>query len=264
MLVWSRLDVNGRNAILNRWPQSTIAQRTAGRLRVLYLGNSFTQYNGGQALILQRLVESAGIEPRPVIDQVTRFGATWKDLWDRTKGQDEVRQGGWDFVVLQDYSTASFEYRTEMADYGSRWATEVRKVGAKPLYFMTWAYMDAPDAQPLIAASYATVGRANHATVCPVGLAWATTLRRRPDLILHYGTDHKHPTPTGSYLTGCVFYSLFLHRSPHGLTGHVQDGGTVYVDLPPETAAFLQDVAWETVRAYVQPSTGPAATAPMK
>ncbi len=170
---------------------------------------------------------------------------------------DEVRQGGWDFVVLQDYSTASFEYRTEMADYGGRWAVECRKVGAEPVYFMTWAYMDAPDAQPLIAAAYATVGRSNRATVSPVGLAWAASLKRRPDLVLHYGTDHKHPTATGSYLTSCVFYSLFLHRSPHGLTGHVEDAGTVYVDLSPATAGFLQEVAWETVRSYAQPATRP-------
>ena len=38
-----------------KYPYSTPAERTPDRLRVLFLGNSFTQFNGGLALTLREL-----------------------------------------------------------------------------------------------------------------------------------------------------------------------------------------------------------------
>ena len=81
----------------------------------------------------------------------------------------------------------------------------------------------------------------------PVGLAWAASLRGRPGLILHTA-DKKHPTPAGTYLTGCVFYAVLYHESPHGLTSLVRDGKTLYIGLTVPDATYLQDVAWRTVQ----------------
>ncbi len=249
------------------YPYSTPDQRTPDRLRVLFLGNSFTQFNGGIALSLRELAASARQQPAPVFDQVTRFGATWAEMWSETPALAEIRQGRWDYVVLQDYSRAAMIYRSEMDQYGRMFAGAIRDAGAKPLFFMTWARSDEPQTQRMITGAYTTVAAANHATVVPAGVAWAASLHGRPRLTLHVA-DKKHPTPAGTYLTACVFYAVLYHRSPHGLTPVVRDGTKVYIALPRSDATYLQDVAWQAVqgagrsaatRPATRPATGPAA-----
>jgi hypothetical protein len=232
----------------SRWPQSTLAMRSPGRLRVLFIGNSFTFYNGGQALILEQLSRSAKKTPPPVFDQVCVFGATWEELWRYSKAVPMIRQGGWDYVILQDYSLAAVKYRDEMDQYGRMWSKEIRAVGGTPIFFMTWARKDYPDMLPQIAGAYTAVASANHAPVAPVGLAWAAALHGRPTLGLHM-KDRRHPTPAGSYLTACVFYSMLFHESPHGLTRRISEGSNVYISLSASDATYLQDVAWKTVLA---------------
>ncbi len=250
----------------SRWPQSKPAMRTPGRLRVLFIGNSFTFYNGGQALILEQLARSAKKMPPPVFDQVCVFGATLEQLWQHSQALPMIRQGSWDYVVLQDYSLAAVKYREEMALYGGMYSKEIQAIGARPIFFMTWARKDYPDMQDQIAGAYTAVAAANHAPVAPVGLAWEAALKGRPTLTLHM-KDHRHPTPAGSYLNACVFYSVLFHESPHGLTHRISEGSNVYISLSNSDATYLQDVAWKTVQAAGQlastrPAMRPTATGP--
>ena len=134
---------------------------------MLFLGNSFTQFNGGIALTLRNLAASAHKEPAAVFDQVTKFGATWAELWSETKALDEIRQGDWDYVVLQDYSRAAMIYRTEMDQYGKQFSQEIRRAGAKPLFFMTWARKDEPKTQLQIAGPTAAWPSPTAPRSCP-------------------------------------------------------------------------------------------------
>jgi hypothetical protein len=111
-----------------RFPDSTAAMRSSSHLRVLFLGNSLTEYNGGLAIYLQQLAASAGKNPRPVFDEVTKFGATWAQLWDVTPARNVIAQGNWDYIVLQDFSTASMIYRSEMDVYAKRFSDAARAV----------------------------------------------------------------------------------------------------------------------------------------
>jgi hypothetical protein len=253
----------------SRFPQSTAAMRQPGHLRVLFLGNSLTEYNGGLALVLQQMAVSAGKYPMPVFDEVTKFGATWAQLWDVTKALDMIREGNWDFVVLQDYSTAATRYRSEMDVYARRFSQETKAVGARPVFFMTWPHDDELFNQQKIAGAYISVALANHGLVAPVGYAWQKVLRERPGIILYDPRDYpkKHPTPAGTYLTACVFYSMFFNQSPHGLTGRIFEGTNVYIDLSPMVAMRLQDAAWATVKemgalATTRPTTVPTVITP--
>jgi hypothetical protein len=118
------------------------------------------------------------------------------------------------------------------------------------MFFMNWPHAEEPFTEVGIAAAYNQVAEANHARVAPVGLVWQKVLRDYPDLVLYDSRDkpQKHPTGVGTYLTACVFYSMFFHQSPHGLTGHVEEGKIVYVDLSPTDALKLQDAAWAMVK----------------
>jgi hypothetical protein len=234
----------------NRWPGSDPAIRTPDKLRVLFVGNSFTQYNGGLALVMNQLAASAGKTPAPVFDQYTVWGQTWQHLWQNYQAPEAIAEGHWDFVVLQDYSIAAMIYRDEMDEYGRIFSDAIREAGAQPVLFMTWARGGEEPTQQMITEAYTDVGADNNATVAPVGLAFERVRNERPDLVIIHEDDKKHPTEAGTYLIGCVFYAVFYHQAPVGLTPRIGDGTKTWIDLPPETARYLQQVAWDTVTQF--------------
>ena len=104
--------------------------------------------------------------------------------------------------------------------------------------------------------------------VAPAGLAWARSVRERPDLNLFAPEMADiHPNYAGSYLVACVVYATIFGRSPVGLSFRPAD---LYPDLDPADPkfekwaqklydqitisdadiAFLQRIAWETVQDY--------------
>jgi hypothetical protein len=120
----------------------------------------------------------------------------------------------------------------------------VRRHGAVPVLFMSWAYQDRPEMTADLAEAYTRAGNDNTMLVIPAGLAFARAVARRPDIGL-YAADKRHPSRAGSYLAGMTVYATIFRKSP---VGSPYTGG-----LDAETAAFLQSVAWDTVQSYFAP-----------
>jgi hypothetical protein len=108
---------------------------------------------------------------------------------------------------------------------------------------MTWAYADKPEMTAPLADAYAQAGGDNEAFVIPAGLAFARSIAARPDLDLWHA-DKRHPSLAGTYLSACVTFAVLFNRSPVGLS---YDAG-----LGPQTAAFLQEVAYDSLLANLQ------------
>jgi hypothetical protein len=112
-----------------------------------------------------------------------------------------------------------------------------------------------------VAAAYGKSGQELGVKVAPVALAFRRSLQEQPDLKL-YAADSAHPSWGGLYLQGCVLYATIFERSPVGLTyrgsGAAPDEWEALTRmllsedcvLSEEDAAFLQRIAWETVRDY--------------
>jgi hypothetical protein len=117
----------------------------------------------------------------------------------------------------------------------------VRQHGAKPVFFMSWAYADKPEMTAELAEAYTRAGNDNDALVIPAGLAFAKSVKERPDLNL-YVADKRHPSLAGTYLAANTVYAALFRKSPAGLkyTAGLDEG----------TAHFLQTVAWQTVQDY--------------
>jgi hypothetical protein len=113
--------------------------------------------------------------------------------------------------------------------------------GARGVLFMSWAYKDKPEMTQQLAQQYTLAGKENGLAVIPAGLAFAKAVSRRPDLEL-YQPDKRHPTVAGTYLATCAVYGALLHKSPVG--------AKYTAGLPAETAAFLQQAAWDAVQEY--------------
>jgi hypothetical protein len=236
------------------------------KLRVLFVGNSYTYFNNLPQLVTAL---AASANPSQVIEteMVTVGGATLKSLWAGGKPQAALASGKWDYVVLQEQSTLglpklvdnipqindpkNFHEAVRMID------PEIKKTGAKPLLYMTWARKDSPDKQQLLTDAYQSIAKELGDKVAPVGLAWQAALKARPTLELHVA-DKSHPNPAGSYLAACVFYATLFGKSPEGLaariTGTIIDntgkvgGEGELVNVNKEDASFLQKVAWETAQ----------------
>lgn len=245
-------------ALLSSAPAAAItADANKEKLRVLFIGNSYTYFNNLPEMFAG-LAASARPPQQVVTRMVTRGGATLKLHWEMGNALKAIGEGGWDYVVLQDQSTLPITDPATTHRYARLFDAEIKKVGAKTIFFLTWARQHQPENQAKLNDTYLSIARELGARVAPVGIAWAEGFKEDANLALHT-EDQSHPNPTGSYLAACVFYAILFDKSPESLSGRVlgrasSDDGSVssdtteLVNLGEQEAKRLQRLAWQTVR----------------
>ena len=92
-----------------------------------------------------------------------------------------------------------------------------------------------------------SISDVNDVTYVPVGEAFKYIENINTDFDL-YMDDNKHPSPNGTYLIACVFYSMITGNSPIGLPrrfeGKNVDGKKIYyIITEPSAAQTAQEVA---------------------
>jgi hypothetical protein len=205
--------------------------------RVLFIGNSFTSYNGGLA------VQLTGLSPSCTTASFDEGGSTLEQHWNDAAELHSIATGHWDYVVLQDQSQSPVINAAEFRRYATLFDHAITKSGAKTVLLMTWQRPDSAAegvTTPNLAAAYRAVGADLGAKVAPAGEAFADALIERPDLVL-YNSDG-HPTVAGTYLAACVVYDTILGRNPVGIA---------YADpsIAPDLRTFLQGVAGQSLAA---------------
>src|SRR5262249_38085415 len=148
-----------------------------------------------------------------------------------------------DLAIMMDCSQCPLHPQLKSAfyEFSKKHSETVRRHGAKPVFFMSWAYADKPGMTAQLADAYTKVGNDNEAFVLPAGLAFAPALAQRPGLVLH-AADKRHPSLAGTYLAAATVYGSLFKKSPEGLK--------YTAGLDEDTAKFLQRIAWETVQHY--------------
>ena len=182
---------------------------------------------------------------------VAAGGYTLEKHWNGEKALPKIREGNWDYVVLQEHSSGpTVAAKLESMQKHMRLFDEaVKKNHGKSLLYMTWPLQKTPEDLEKISAVYTQLGKDLNETVVPVGLARLKAVQTDPTLNL-YVKDGKHPTPAGTYLAACTFFATLTKRSSKNLPTKVADpvkAGKMLVDLTPDQAAFLQDIADKTV-----------------
>ena len=249
---------------------AALAHNAVASRRILFIGNSYTYFNN-----LPRLVAGMAESAHESLEteMVVVGGATLKKHWEDGKAAAAIKRGGWDYVVLQEQSLLGSPLQAVprvndpkmFHEYARLFDAEIKKVKARTVFFMTWARRNLPETQDLLVDAYESIAKELHAIVVPVGLAWQAALKRNPNLVLHQ-LDMSHPTPAGSYLAACVFYSTLYDKTSLGLTsriigrpidvaGRVQGGsdasgsgaGSELVNVGKPDAELLQRVAWQAV-----------------
>ena len=228
----------------------------------IFIGNSFFYYNNSlhNHFILLLRSADAGSKFRATSATISGSGADWHDVESYFRpnaiGTYSFDANNnvvfnkldrlFDLAIMMDCSQCPIhpQLKTVFRDFAKKNADTVRKHGAKPVFFMSWAYADAPEMTAQLAEAYTQAGNDNDVFVIPAGLAFARSVAQRPDLNL-YIADKRHPSMAGTYLAANTVYASLFKKSPVGLkyTAGLDEG----------TAKFLQTVAWETVLDYYKP-----------
>jgi hypothetical protein len=228
----------------------------------IYIGNSFFYFNNGIVAHMGGLVGAGmpGFRHRQTMATVSGSGFDWHDVESYFRPDAFAKYSFdagnrvvfnqidrlYDVAVLMDCSQCPVhpQLKGVFNEYAKKHTDTVKRHGARPVLFMSWAYKDLPSMTLELADAYTAAGRANGAQVIPAGLAFARSVAQRPDLEL-YAPDKRHPSLAGSYLAAATTYATLFRRSPVGLS--------YTAGLDPQVARFLQGVAWDAVQAYRQP-----------
>ena len=206
---------------------------------VLFIGDSFTYAQGGLDNHFTRLAAAATPLIPVTTDRAVEGGAYLKLLWELGPPVKAIDTGRFDTVVLQDdIPETNPDYFRE---YARKFVNEVRAHNGRPVLLMAWAYdrlswisMDE------IARLHRDLGKELNVDVAPVGLAWQRAKAERPGLDM-YGPDREHPSIHGMYLEALVVFATVYGIDPTGFK-YAPPG------VSTEEAAFLQRVAWASVR----------------
>jgi hypothetical protein len=243
---------------------SAAASDKGAPLSLLWVGNSFFYYNNsmhGHVGLLLRASAEGGRGWRQTSATISGSGLNWHDMEAHFKpggmgsysfnAKNEVvfNTGEralpklFDAVLMMDCSQCPIHPQLAPLFFESvaRDSAIVRRHGAEPILFMSWAYQDAPEMTASLADAYVKAGAANGARVVPAGPAFAHSLAKRPDIVLH-APDKRHPSLAGTYLAAATVMASVYRVSPVG--------NTYTAGLPPEVAAHLQAIAAETVRDF--------------
>jgi hypothetical protein len=220
----------------------------SGSLRVLFIGNSLTQFNDLPEMV-RALSDSAGGQPIRV-GEVTFGGFSLQDHWHQGDALEAIDSRQWDVVVMQQGPSSLDESRAELIDWAGRFATRIRAAGGRPALYQVWPMDYRLDVMDRVLESYRLAAEGVQGKLLPAGAAWAAAWESNPGLPL-YGSDGFHPSAMGSYLAALAIYGELLDVSTMGLPSRLSasGGGSLLVDVPSAQAAILQAAADEATGA---------------
>ena len=232
-------------------------------LRILFIGNSFT-IRGPIPEVVRDLAMNAGWET-PDVRQATVSGKTLEFHSTYIPTLADIDEGGWDYVVLQEYSTRPTDNIGDPVAFKVAATFLYDRVkesspAAQIILYETWArhedhsyypdsFADRDEMQEQLNFHYhdcadnyipanSTFPPGTDVTVAPVGEAWHVNYYNRlegdPNVMLH-ADDLYHGDINGQYLSSMVIYSTIYH--------------CMVVDLNPllgisdTDAAYMQDIS---------------------
>jgi hypothetical protein len=199
--------------------------RTPPRLRVLFVGNSYTYVNDVPDLVAG-VAAARGVELVPGMVAEPNFSI--EDHLRRRDYENALAQG-WDWVVLQQGPSSLPENQEILRVQAGRAATLARARGIRVALFAAWPALDNAHTWAAAELSYRNAARANGLCVLPVSIAWRFARERAPVVSL-YAQDRLHASPEGSLLAALVLAQGLLGQ-PH------------YVE-PPDLSRLLPSQGW--------------------
>jgi hypothetical protein len=234
---------------------SSLSAQTSGapnsqnkKIRVLFVGNSFTYYNN-----LPQVVSAMAKSQDVIIDtkHSTVGGSSLENHWKSERGTQTrimLELEKWDYVVFNNHSLSAINSPEKFLDYSKKFADLVRSKGAEPIFMMTWAYKSNPLMLPEIEKLHKELCEQTNTNFIPGGPLFASSLKYRADIELFH--DDIHPSSNGTYLLGLAFYKYFTGKSVSTIPGNIStldsNGQILYlIFMKDNDVPFLQQLVNE-------------------
>ena len=242
-------------AILLLFPAFFYAQGVQKKIKVLFLGNSYTYVNNLPQLVYNIALANGDTL---VFDSNLIGGYTLNNHFNDALSLSKINAAGWDFLVLQAQSQEpSFppaQVNAQTLPYALKLDSAFKQNNpcATTVFYETWGrkYGDASNCgayppvctytgmQDRLKQSYKNFAFSCQGVMAPAGEAFRASIAANPSLEL-YDPDQSHPSINGSYLAAAVFYETLFRKSV--------SGNTFNPGLAVNTLTFLQQTAHATV-----------------
>jgi hypothetical protein len=214
--------------------------------RVLFIGNSLT-YSNDLPGTVAGLAGSANVTIH--VASVARPNLA---LIDHVEGSSDaleaIRQGGWNYVVLQQGPSSLALSRDTLLLATRLLATEIRAVGARTALLMVWPESSRFAVFDDVRDSYQAAADEVGGLFFPAGEAWRTAWASDPQLQL-YGPDGYHPSELGTYLAALVVYEKITGKDSRTLPDQAIVAGRD-LGMAGSRVHLLQDAAHQTVARF--------------
>ncbi len=195
------------------------------RLKVLFIGNSYTYYNDLPSQI-KAMAEDHDDVSSIEIKSLTPGGAKLKDHLDSSFTMSVLKDGEWDIVIFQGNSLETLKDPIGFKVSAIKLAEVAIEAGTKVYFFETWAreedhpiYSESwsggtpTEMQNKISSAYTSITEEVPVTIIPIGRTWKEFIKIYSEIKLH-SIDGSHPTPGGSYLTACTIFTVLFEQDP--------------------------------------------------
>ena len=198
-------------------------QQAPDSVRILWIGNSFTFYND-----VPKMVEDmAHLNEIPVsTTRILKGGESFKGHLQNPELIRQLEKGGWDYVVMQEFSSTPaystkfvaeniFPYAAEIDSLAKVYSPEVETI-----YYLTWGHKNGNIRQtdyPLddtyelmqdrIITTYIDMAYENGGTVSPVGIAWRNIRDQHPEIELYIEDNFQYNEKTGEFCSPVLYQS---------------------------------------------------------
>ena len=200
--------------------------------KVLFLGNSYTQYNNLPSLVAQSATSTNDVL---IHDSNLIGGYSLQQHATNQTSLTKINGNQWDYVVLQDQSQRPafpinyvnnnvFPYAIQLTNLiKQNYACSV------PLFYTTWGRKNG-DSQicqngqctyevmdNLLQQRYQTMAETNKGVISPVSQVWRYIRENHPTIEL-YDSDNSHPSLAGSMAAAYTFYTVIYRKDPTLIT----------------------------------------------
>ena len=232
---------------------SSFSDNTKNINSIMLIGNSFFYYNNSLHNHLGDLYDADPDLDTPRRRSITINGSSlsWHDVESYlsneeigsfridsdTNTYEPYDKQDIDVVIMMDCSLCPIndERKESFYKYVKKHSEVIRSKGAEPIIFMSWPYKNRPEMQADLEKAFFKASNENNLRMVPAGKAFLFVNENFPSINL-YTKDLRHPSKEGTYLAALMVFATLSNKSPVG--------NPYKMDIDPEVAKILQEVAW--------------------
>lgn len=188
--------------------------RLPGNSRVLFIGNSHTYTNDLPGMV-QALARAAG-DTALRTTSITSGGVSLEDHMAMGDAPRALQQSAWEFVVLQQGTSAANESQLHLSAWAGQFEPLIRGAGAVPVLYQIWPHVTRRFDADAAVTSYYNAAVAVEGIFAPAGDAFTDALGLDAGIGV-YSPDGLHASRRGTYLAAVVILSRLTGVDPETL-----------------------------------------------